>query len=199
MISSQEAIDAVASRIERAYRRRFPAWLPLGLSAGVWTAAAFRLLEAAKDDPSIPVDPELYVAVQKKARLRQDPWVELTHPRSSTRYLRAIRRIARGLRAELRSELHRCERRLLQGESVDQLIASEEAKVSPLACFILAHRASRPDLSARFRAAAQGQDRACPLYRLACRPMLPAQLYPASTGDHARLPEACHGFTFSLN
>ena len=45
----------------------------------------------------------------------------------------------------------------------------------------------------------QAQDRACPLYRLASRPMLPAPLYPASTEEPARISESSLDYAFSLN
>ncbi len=199
MIPSQDVVGPLADRIERAYCRRHPQWLGLGLTPGVWVAAATRLLEAGEDDRNLPVDPELFVATQKVGRSRLDPWTELTQPRSLKNYLGAIRRIVAQLRGELRDEFRRGESRLLRGESLDQILASNDARISPLSGYILAHKAGRLDLALLARPAAENQDRACPLYRIACREMLPAHLYPTSVGSSAPEVETRRRIVFSLN
>ena len=178
MICSQDAIGLIAARIERAYRRRYPRWLAIGLTPGAWESAASRLLEASSERPSIPIDPELYVAVQAGGGLTPDPWAELTQRRSSRRYLTALRRIIGQLRKELSVEVRLAESRFLRGTSLDQVLAEEEGRISPLTRYILAYRAGREDLSSRHRAAAEDQHRSCPLYRLASRSLLPGHAYP---------------------
>ena len=181
MLQTQDAIGQLADRIERAYRRRHPGWRPVGLTPGLWESAAARLCEAADHDPATPVDPELFVAAQPLAGGRLDPWVELTERRSLDRYLRAVRRIIGQLRGELEGEVRRAERRMGRGATLDQVLATQESRISPLSRYILAHRAGRADLSTRLRAAVEVQDRACPLYRPASRALLPAAAYPAPT------------------
>ena len=180
MICSQDAIGHLASRIERAYRRRYPRWHPVGLTPGVWDSAAFRLLEASNDGPKLPIDPELFVAVQDPTGLSPDPWAELTQQRSLDRYINSLRRIVGQLRKELGAEVRRAESRLLRGMSLDQVLAKEGGRISPLGRYILAHRAGRQDLSMKYRAEAENQHRSCPLYRLASRPLLPNHAYPTS-------------------
>ena len=185
MISSQDDIGLLADRIERAYRRRYPSWKAVGLTPGVWDSAAARLLEAAELEPAIPIDPELYVAVQVGSGIRPDPWAELTQSYSLRLYLRALGRIVGQLRDELLREVRRAEGRLLRGMTLDQLIVSEAAGVSPLALYILAHRAGRDDLAWRLRGEVEGQHRSCPLYLLASRSLLPGHAYPL---DHRQAP-----------
>jgi hypothetical protein len=198
VISSQDDIEQLADRIERAYRRRYPAWNSIGLTPGVWDSAAARLLEAAVLEPAIPIDPELFVAVQIRSGIRLDPWAELTQTRSLRRYLRALDRIVGQLREELHKEVRRAEGRLLRGMTLDQLLASDASRISPLTLYILAHRAGRHDLSLRLRSEAGAQHRSCPLYRLASKSLLPAHAYPLDPGhDSARNDSEL--FAFSVN
>src|SRR4051812_44106026 len=111
VISSQDDIEQLADRIERAYRRRYPSWNSVGLTPGVWDSAAARLLEAAHLESAIPIDPELFVAVQVKSGSRNDPWAELTQACSLRQYLRALERIVGQLREELIREVRRAESR----------------------------------------------------------------------------------------
>jgi hypothetical protein len=178
VIPTQDAIGQLADRIERAYCRRYPTWKSVGLTPGAWESAAARLSEVAEDEPTIPIDPELFVAVQPPSVGRQDPWVELTPQGSSKRYIRAVHKIVEQLRTELRREVRRAEDRLLRGMTLDQLLATDKARLSPLTRYILAHRAGRHDLSLRLRIEAEGQHRSCPLYRLASRSLLPGNAYP---------------------
>ena len=180
MICSQDAIDLVATRIESAYRRRYPRWLAIGLTPGVWESAASRLLEASAERPKVPIDPELYVAVQPRAGHTPDPWAELTQRRSLQRYRKSLRLIIGQLRKELKSEVQRAESRFLRGMSLEEVLAEEESRISPLTRYILAYRAGRHDLSKKHRVAAENQHRSCPLYRLAARSLLPGHAYPSS-------------------
>ncbi len=179
MISTQIAIDQLASRIERAYRRHHPRWRAIGLTPGVWESAASRLLEAGEAGPHIPIDPELFVAAQPRRGSRRDPWAELTQLGSIRHYKKALRRIVRQLRDELRAEVRRADRRLLQGIALEQVLTRESSRISPLARYILATRAGRADLSCQIRPAAEVQYRACPLYRLAWVAFLPGHDYPS--------------------
>jgi hypothetical protein len=198
VISSQDDIEQLADRIERAYRRRHPFWKSVGLTPGVWDSAAARLLEAAEREPAIPIDPELFVAVQVKSEIRHDPWVELTQACSIRLYIRALERIVGQLRRELVREVRRAEGRLLRGMTLDQLLVAEAPGISPLTLYILAHRAGRHDLSTRLRSEAEGQHRSCPLYLLASRTLLPAHAYPLDPGDVSAY-SGCELFAFSVN
>jgi len=199
VIFSQEAIGELAGRIERAYRRRHPMWQSVGLTPGVWESAAARLYEAAAVHPTIPVDPELYVAVQDRGEPRHGPWAELAQVGALRRYLKAVGKIVGQLRVELRSEVRRAEIRLNRGVPLDQVLASETTRLSPLSRYILAHRAGRPDLSIRWRAAAEGQHRSCPLYRLASRALLPSRAYPTSEEVLCTRPGVIEIVSFSIN
>ena len=188
MISSQDDIEQLADRIQRAYRRRYPDWNSVGLTPGVWDSAAARLLEAAEFEPAIPIDPELFVAVQVKRGTRHDPWAELTQSCSLRFYLRALERIvsptSRGSSSR-KSDGPRAA--LLRGMTLDQLPVAESSRISPLSLYILAHRAGRHDLSRRLRSEAEGQHRSCPLYLLASRSLLPAHAYPLDSGNPSAL------------
>lgn len=180
MICSQDFIRELADRIERAYRRRYPRWNSLGLTPGVWESAASRLVEASKERSGVPIDPELFVASQAHSSLGHDPWSELTQHRSLQRYIKALRRIIRQLRGELEVEVRRAECRLRRGVTLEEILAREGARISPLSRFILAHRAGRADLSRMNRAGALSQHQSCPLYRVAARRLLPVNAYPSS-------------------
>jgi hypothetical protein len=110
VICSQDAIRQLAVRIEHAYSRKYPKWLPIGLTPGVWESASARLLEASNRGANIPIDPELFVAVQARNRLAPDPWAELTQQRSLNQYIKALRRIIGQLRRELKGEVRRSRR-----------------------------------------------------------------------------------------
>lgn len=178
MLLSHRAIEQVADRIERAYRRRHPFWRRVGTDAGAWIAAARALLGLHRSDPSIPMDPELFVACQPDAAPMADPWHELTRPSALSRYRVRVRQIIRGLRRELDEELRHAERRFERGEPLETILRSRSRQLSPLGRFILAHRAGRTELAESFRAAAVDQHRSCPLYRDACRDLLPPGAYP---------------------
>ena len=195
MICSQDAIGLLAIRIEHAYRRRYPRWLAVGLTPGVWESAASRILEASERCPNIPIDPELYVAVQAPGGPTPNPWAELTQSRSLRRYLKSLRTIIGQLRKELKNEVQRAESRFLRGLTLDQVLAEEGSRISALTCYILAYRAGRHDLSVKHRAAAENQHRSCPLYRLASRSLLPGHAYPSADQAFTSLQFAA----FSLN
>ena len=199
VISSQDTIGQLADRIERAYRRRYSQWQAIGLTPGVWMSAASRLLEASEEECGVPIDPELFVAVQIRGGTTPNPWVELTQERSLELYLRALRRIVVQLRKELRSEVRRAERRIHLGLTLEEVLTTEGDGISPLTRYILAHRAGRHDLSIRHRAAAENQHRSCPLYRLASRTFLPSQAYPSADHTYETMNRASELTVFSLN
>ena len=169
------AVETLAGRIERAALRRRPAWSRPGLAAPVWSAAAEALVRLHRAEPSLPLDPEFYVAAQPMAGATADPWQELACHEASRRYALAVRRVVSSLRRELRAEVRRAERRIADGESARQVIARGP---SALARSILACRHGLPELLPGIRPAARQQHRACPLYRAACRGLLPAGEYP---------------------
>ena len=199
MILSQDDIGQLAARIERAYRRRHPLWQPVGLTPGVWVSAAARLCEAFEAHPSIPIDPELFVAAQPLTGYRRDPWAELTQRPSRDRYVRSVRGIIGQLRDELRGEVRHAEKRMLRGVTLDRIVADHEPRLSPLSRYILAHRAGRDDLAASLRAAAEAQHRACPLYLSASSNLMPAEAYPRPDQGEDSRAGARFEVAFSLN
>ena len=178
MLTTQSHLDQIAARIEQAYQRRHPNWLATGLTPGVWGAAAARLMEVELAGTDLPVDPELFVAVQSYKPFRRDPWAELTQERAAKAYRVAIRKIVKQLRAELKAELRRSRRHLLSGRSLDEVFSLTRVRVSPIAKLVLCEESDRTDLAEAIRPAAEAQHEACPLYRLACEDLLTTTAYP---------------------
>lgn len=56
---------------------------------------------------------------------------------------------------------------------------SQDRHLSPLGCYIAAHRMGRVDIAEHFASAAMEQHRACPLYEVASLAFLPPDRYPA--------------------
>ncbi|HEX8199689.1 MAG TPA: hypothetical protein VF590_04325 [Isosphaeraceae bacterium] len=168
----------LATRIHRAYQRRRPHWPPIGPDPEVWAVAAAALLQAHREDPRLPLDPELFVAAQPTGPLWADPWGELAQEDAIRRYRGCVERIIGGLRSELRAEVRLIRRRIRRGEAIEAALGRKSHDLSPLGRFIAACRVGRPDLAAPFRAAAAAQHRSCPLYRPACRRLIPAEAYP---------------------
>ncbi len=178
MTTTQSHLDSLADRIERAYHRQHPRWDATGLTQGVWSAAAVRLNEVAKSGPGFPIDPELFVAVQNYKSFRRDPWCELCQEGAAKRYRLALRKIINQLKAELNSELRWSQRALDSGRSLDEIMAGSKARVSPIAKLVLCHHQRRTDLVELVRPSAEAQHLACPLYRFACRNLIPSPIYP---------------------
>ncbi|WP_435016822.1 hypothetical protein TA3x_004401 [Tundrisphaera sp. TA3] len=199
MIPTQDAIEQLAERIQQAYRRRYPRWNSIGITPGAWEVAAARMISTVGTGGSIPVDPELFIAAQPQVADAHDPWAELAQEGSVRRYLKAVKRIVGQLRQELRQEVRIAEQKMLRGTTLDQLLASEQASISPLTRYILAHRAGRVDLSSRFRAAAENQHRSCPLYRQAARILLPDPSYPIPDASDPMPTPPISALAFSLN
>jgi hypothetical protein len=138
-----------------------------------------RLWEAHAEDPrQVPLDAELYVASQPISAPIADPWSELAGPEAAERYRAQVSRIIRRLRSELKREVRRAERLILRGREITAVLSVDDDRISPLGCMIVAWRAGRADLADRFASEAAAQNRSCPLYRLACLALLPADLYP---------------------
>jgi hypothetical protein len=178
MLATQHSTEALGERIERAYLRRRQSWTRVSHASSVWDAAAGCLLNAHRDDPSLPIDPELFVAAQPTSMRTSDPWQALTHSGSIWRYRRLVQRIIRSLRKELRGELRRAKQTLRQGKSLENVLSDDNPCFSPLARYILAQRENRPDLAEVFLSEAQDQHRACPLYRTAAQTLTPRGTYP---------------------
>jgi hypothetical protein len=183
VLATQHLIDALAERIERAYRLRVPYWHAAFLDARVWSTAAARLLSAHAADASIPLDPTLYVTAQPIDSTYPDPWRELTDPEAATRYRRQVAGIVRRLRAELGGEVRRAERRIAAGEPASRVLTAADRRLSPLGRYITARRAGRPALARRFVEGARVQHAACPLYRQASARLLLGDAYPVATTD----------------
>ena len=178
VIASQHSLSSLADRIERAYKRRHPNWLATGLTLGVWRVAATRLYEVAGNHESLPADPELFVAVQNFNTFRRDPWAELTQEEAVQTYQIAIRRIVRQLKKELTLEICWSTRYLKSTGSIDELISMPKSKISPIIKLLLCQQHGRLDLIALLQPAAEAQHLACPLYRIACEHLVPADCYP---------------------
>ncbi len=178
MLPPQEMIDRLAERIERAFSLRHRPWYSGCSTPRVWAAAAHALWEATSRNPLLPLDPELYVASQPIHRRFADPWSSLTGPVAANRYESRVRRIIRQLRRELRPEVHRAEVMLQLGHGLARVMKGADSRFSPLGLYITAHRAGRADLAGRLRQRVIQQHDSCPLYRLACQPLLPLDDYP---------------------
>jgi hypothetical protein len=178
LVIPPRTVAQMAERIEQAYRRRHPGMRLDEGSSAVWDAAAELLLAAHRADRNVPLDPELYVAVQRVGGRLADPWHELTGPRAITRYKSQVARIARRLRRELRGELATLDRWQEAGMSLSQALRRPSGRVSALGRLVAAYRGGQPDLAADFGAAARAQHEACPLYRLAMIGLLPEGDYP---------------------
>lgn len=183
MLATQSMIDALAERIERAYRLHHSQWHGGCSTSRVWACAAGVLWGVHGSDPVVPPDPELFVAAQPVRSPHPDPWDELTREESARRYRQRVRAIVRALRSELASEVKLAERLIESGQTIGQVLRSRSSRISPLGRFIVAHRAGRPVLARRFAGDAAEQHRSCPLYREASRRMLPPGVYPVSVHD----------------
>ena len=200
VISTQNNLDQVAERIERAYRRRHSTWLATGLTPGVWTAAAVRLNDVSHNRVVLPIDPELFVAVQNYKSFRRDPWRELTQEGSVKTYRFAVRKIISQLKIELAAEMRWSKRFLEAGGSLDEVMAISKSRVSPITKLVLCHRQQRQDLAETIRPAAEAQHLACPLYQFAYRNLMPSLSYPDSNRGSMTIPgvgEQKHSFAWN--
>jgi hypothetical protein len=176
--ASQTQIDHLAVRIERAYQRRGARWNASCSTPRVWATAARILHQCGLDDPSLPVDPELYVAAQGIDPDSSDPWTELASPLAVDRYRRRVRSIVRQLRSELVREIRKAERSIHTGRPAAEVLSEHNPRLSPLGRYIVARRSLRADLAERWSCEALIQHRVCPLYREACIGLLPVDEYP---------------------
>ncbi len=175
---SLSVIDGLASRIERAYRRKRLNLVECGLGPRVWETAAALLAELQRSEPWIPLDPEFFVASQDCVALLADPWKELANPRAISRYRRRVRQSVAYLRREIASEVRHAERRSAAGDRLEDVLLEKDRRLSDMGRFIVAHRARMFSLRESFRSGAQLQHRSCPLYREACRSLIAARDYP---------------------
>jgi hypothetical protein len=191
VLPTQEIIEHLAERIERAYTLRCAGWDHGCSTHRVWAAAALRLWQVHVEDPELPLDSELFVAAQPIDGALGDPWLELTQAQAGRRYRLQVRRIVHRLRLELGREVRRAEARLQEGRPLTLMALSSDRRLSPLGCYIAAHRMGRADLARGFAVPAAEQHRACPLYKLASLSMLPADRYPVD--DMTAAPELATG------
>lgn len=198
MIITPRVVEQISDRIERAYLRRHPEWRHTGLDPRLWVASAAILMDAHRADPSVPVDPELFVACQAVNSTTSDPWSELTGASSRRRYLSRLKKMVNSLKQELRAELRRVASAEKRGESLECILLSATRRLSPLGRYLAASLRDRADLADRLRDAAREQHEACPLYRKATEGLIPAKSYPVVQV----LPEnfrSMGSFEFSLN
>jgi hypothetical protein len=179
VLPTQETIEHLAERIERAYSLRRAGWDGGCSTRRVWAAAALRLWQAHVEDPALPLDSELFVAAQPITGALGDPWQALTQVEAGRRYRLQVRRIVHRLRLELGREVRRAEERLQEGRPLTLTALACDRRLSPLGCYIAAHRMGHAELAQGFALPAAEQHRACPLYRLASLSLLPADRYPA--------------------
>lgn len=195
-------VSDIAGRIERAYFRHCP-MLPRTFTVSpVWGFAAERLVAIHQAEPDLPLDPELFVAIQVRRRPIPDPWGELARPSATRRYRSHVRRIVTQLRRELRGELQHAERRRRAGQTVDQVIQERRYDFSSLGRYLFACRHQRHDLALPLRASAAAQHEGCPLYAQACRTLIPPHAYPVFDLLPGRLLSTRQGppsHAFSLN
>ena len=177
MFPTQETIDTLAGRIKQAFARRYPDRDLTRTSPGVWVAAASGLLMMHRNSPSVPLDPEMFVAVQP-SKSWADPWADLAQEDAFLRYRRHVRRVVAQLRAELKAEIRLAERRMRRGASLEAVLNDAKGTISALGRYALARRVGDDDLAERLRPAAERQHRSCPLYQQACRALLPLDTYP---------------------
>jgi hypothetical protein len=177
VLPTQEMIARLGERIRQAYIRRYPDWSPIRTTEGVWNATAAGLLMLHRNKPTIPIDPELYVAVQPLGSWA-DPWADLTQQSSLRRYRRHIRLIVTQLRNEIKDEVRQAERLIRRGASLSKVLADSGCKLSALGRFVVVLRAGRVDLAEQIRPAAERQHLSCPLYMQACRTLLASRDYP---------------------
>ncbi len=203
MLPTQEIVDRLACRIERAYELRRPDWRQGCSSPRVWSAAALQLWEAHAGDPSrLPLDPELFVASQVISAQFADPWRELASPAARKTYCRQVYQIIQELRSALKREVRRAERAIERGQDISSVLTVKNGRLSDLGCYLVARRAGRIDLADRLAAAAIQQHRFCPLYRSACLALIPCEDYPVGISDLGREPERdefAAKFALSLN
>jgi hypothetical protein len=178
VLPTQDVIDRLADRIERAYSLRRAQWWRGCSTRRLWSAAALRLWQAHAEDPQLPLDSELFVASQPISSALSDPWSELAQPEAARRYRTQVRRIIRRLRVELEREVALAEQSIRQNQEIPAAVLVKNSRLSPLGCYIAAHRSARADLAVRFAAAAAEQHRSCPLYQQASAALLPVELYP---------------------
>jgi hypothetical protein len=190
VLPTQEMIDRLAERIERAYTLRRQRWCRGCSTRRVWSAAALRLWQAHVDDPMLPLDCELYVASQVIDESLSDPWSELAQPAAARRFRAQVFKIVRRLRSELSRELQLAERVIAENREVGFMALPATNRISPLGYYIAAQRAGIPELAERFAAAAAAQHRSCPLYQVACLRLLSADLYPAEEATIEEVPDS---------
>ncbi len=191
-------IDHLAHRIEQAYALRRFGWYRGCSTRRVWAAAAMCLWQAHVEDPTLPLDSELFVASQARAGQLRDPWADLAEVEAARRYRSEVRRIIRGLRRELRREITRAEKRIEEGGRLVVSSLAQDGRLSPLGCFIAAHRKGRPDLADPFASAAMEQHRACPLYQSASLGLLPPDCYPLGASGPVMPAAATRDFKKSI-
>jgi len=190
VIFTLDVVERLSGRIRAAYVRQLPWWDPGEASGSVWTAAASTLIGAHRDDPRLPLDPELFAASRPRYSTVADPWGDLTGERAVRRYRRRVARIVRQLRRELIHDLKRIQARERRGQTLTEVVCDRDPSISALGRYVAAVREGRFELVSGLRPAALHQHQSCPLYRLACRSLIPEATYPdvVATCPVSRIP-----------
>ena len=168
VLPTQETLDRLADRIERAFLLRRNNWYRGCSTARVWSVAATILWETHRGDPTIPLDPELFVASQPLSPTFADPWSSLALPEAGQRYRQNVLEIIRRLRNELKRELRLVENLVRQGRASGCWSVRRTPVYRPWGFMLRPTGQARPDLARKLRQSAMEQHNCCPLYRSAC-------------------------------
>lgn len=182
-------VNQIAARIEGAYRRSLQGSHPLcDLDDGVWVQTAQFLIVLNRENPELPLDPELYVLSQIQPEISYDLSQRLMGREAVARYRHWINRIVRNLRRELKGEIRCIRRWIKRGLALDEALNVPSHKVSPLGRYLTAYLAGRPEVAADYLLACAAQHDSCPLYRQAFLAFAPSQAYPGHKTATSSVP-----------
>ena len=170
----------IAVRMEAAYRRKFSGRARFAMpDSEAFLKCAVGLISLHDRDESCPADPELFVALQRKAEhiatVHQAGKLERMLDYFASRVHQMIQR----LRIELVRELEHLEGLYQRGFAIDDLVAFESEMASPVGRFIFATRHQRHDLSQQILSEVLRQHEACPFYRFASVSLIAPGMYPS--------------------
>lgn len=170
----------IAVRMEAAYRRKFSGRARFVIpDSEAFLKCSVGLISLHSRDESCPVDPELFVALQRKAEHIATAEQGNKLDRMLEFYAGRVHQMIQRLRIELVRELEHIEGLYQRGFPIDDLVLVESESVSPVGRFIFATRHKRHDLSQLILADVLRHHDACPLYRFACVSLMAPCHYPS--------------------
>ncbi len=170
----------IAVRMEAAYRRKFSGRARFMMpDSEAFLKCSVGLISLHDRDDSCPVDPELFVALQRKAEHIATAHHNGKLERMLDYYAGRIHQMIQRLRIELVRELEHIEGLYQRGFAIKELVCVESEIVSPVGRFIFATRHHRHDLSQLILTDVLRQHEACPLYRFASVNLIAPALYPS--------------------